>query len=698
MSEIQISTEQTTSAERARAQGKPVELPAEYNEYLVVSLWMKTTQLWSWLKQRVLARRAGAYELCDVVAALVAFFTHRTPVRALRDFLKKSKPYGPELAGVLDRHAWISQPALSRALAGVDLQLARQVSAQLLLSSSRQALSHQAVQQTGYLDGQGDRWQVYHWDVTVTTLRRRALPQDEQLPEPARPGDRIAAPGYPGRKRGDIQLSRSTVSDANSALWLHADIQPGNGQLVSQLHLAAESIEQVEALVSKQVHDSVVVCDGVSGGLPQARVLREHGLKFVVRYGHYELLDEPQVQAWLQQGPWMAVQDSKSGPKRQAMSLGKRVLAGGQLTATVIVSRRRLPRSGRHRGAGKVVGSWVYELYITDLAETRWAANDVVTLYYGRTAIENRFAAEDREFALDRIFSFTGPGQLLAVSVALMIWNLRILRGCSVLDDEPVERLAQKPRPTPQQPLGTTSDDETPEPDTAQPLDPSSASTSSTSSGHEQEQPNESLRLAAERWCENHSSWHYRHDHRALQCPAGQMLRFSSLRERNKGRLMARFRGRSSVCSTCPKRSHCTPRTTSSHFAKEVVVPLVSQPNDTTSVTILNHSSRLRKPFTTLPPLIPVAPVLLPAVLRRESLKPLLTMTVSVLVPALSEQRKQAIAKAIDDADRQRRRLTIEQRIALNEYPFPDRILVRIVGQPGFLDWLDSANAWPRSG
>ena len=200
MSQVRLSKQQTTSAERERAEGRPVQLPVQYNEYLVVSLWMKATELWSWLQQRVLARRAGGYELCDVVAALTAFFSHHNKVTALGSFLKRSKSYGPELAGVLDRHAWISQPALSRALAGVDQRLARQVSQKLLVESSKQALSHEVVQQTDYLDGQGDRWKVYHWDVTVTTLRRRALSEDANLPEPKRPGDRLAAPGYPGRK------------------------------------------------------------------------------------------------------------------------------------------------------------------------------------------------------------------------------------------------------------------------------------------------------------------------------------------------------------------------------------------------------------------------------------------------------------------------------------------------------------------
>ena len=35
--------------------------------------------------------------------------------------------------------------------------------------------------------------------------------------------------------------------------------------------------------------------------------------------------------------------------------------------------------------------------------------------------MENRFAAENPEFALDRVFSYERPGQLLAVSVAFMI-------------------------------------------------------------------------------------------------------------------------------------------------------------------------------------------------------------------------------------------------------------------------------------
>ncbi len=712
MGQWQTSEQTEPSVERMRAKGRAVQLPPEYNEYVAMSLSLKSSGLWDWLQTLVLAGRAGAYELCDVVAVLIAFFSHRDKVSALGDFLKRSRVYGPELAAVMDRCDWMSQPAMSRALSRVDQGLARKVSEHLLFESAREVLGHEYVQSTGQLDGKGEGWRVFHWDVTVTPLRRRALPNDEQLPEPQRHGDRIAAPGYPGRKRADTQLSRSTVSDATSALWLHADIEPGNGHLSNQLHLAAHSIKQILKQQPKQAARSVVICDGVSGGLPQSHVLREHGLLFVTRYGRYELLEQSDVLQALEQGSWLPVQDSKSGPKREAISLGTRSLPGG-LDVTVIVSRRPLPRSGKHRGAGKIIGSWVYELYLTDLPAERWAGNDVVTLYYGRTAIENRFAAEDRDFGLDRIFSYEGPGQLLAVSVALMVWNQRFARGCHDLPSGSADRATQRTRPTTDAPPAkhattqahstTRLDSTTVSSEHELPVDhalsqalPLAQVSLPTSAGSSMAQ----IAQAAKGWCLKHPSWKYDDETSALLCPKNQRLRLSTHRPTSLGHVAARFRARKNTCSLCPQRNQCSPRATKRRFAKEVNIALNATESHQTPPPHAKSSASPPPPPPPLPlpKLIPAAPVLLPAVLRREGTNLLNTMEVSVLVPNLSIQQRHHRATAIDEAERQRRRLTIQQRVALNHHPNADQILIHLAAHSDLLHLLESKKLLPRSG
>ena len=60
-------------------------------------------------------------------------------------------------------------------------------------------------------DACGNGWHVLDLDPTVTTLRHRALPADDDLPEARRRSEETGAPGHSGRKRGDIVHRRVTV-------------------------------------------------------------------------------------------------------------------------------------------------------------------------------------------------------------------------------------------------------------------------------------------------------------------------------------------------------------------------------------------------------------------------------------------------------------------------------------------------------
>jgi len=73
-------------------------------------------------------------------------------------------------------------------------------------------------------DAQGRGWQVFDLDPTVRTLRHRALPVDDDLPEAMRRSEETGAPGYSGRKRGDIQFRRTDVQHSGSGMWVHAHL------------------------------------------------------------------------------------------------------------------------------------------------------------------------------------------------------------------------------------------------------------------------------------------------------------------------------------------------------------------------------------------------------------------------------------------------------------------------------------------
>ena len=59
--------------------------------------------------------------------------------------------------------------------------------------------------------------------------RQRAVPKTEELPAPQRRFNQVCAPGYTGRKRGEVVRTRTVVSQAHSYQWLGSFGNRGNG-------------------------------------------------------------------------------------------------------------------------------------------------------------------------------------------------------------------------------------------------------------------------------------------------------------------------------------------------------------------------------------------------------------------------------------------------------------------------------------
>src|SRR5258706_14042396 len=63
----------------------------------------------------------------------------------------------------------------------------------------------------GIFDRQGQRFIVFDVDATRQAARQRALPCDAALPAARRRLDAVCAPGYTGRKRGEVVRTRTTA-------------------------------------------------------------------------------------------------------------------------------------------------------------------------------------------------------------------------------------------------------------------------------------------------------------------------------------------------------------------------------------------------------------------------------------------------------------------------------------------------------
>ena len=67
----------------------------------------------------------------------------------------------------------------------------------------------------GLVDRAGNTWIVFDVDGTREAARQRALPQTEEMPAAFRQLEDVCAPGYTGRKRGQVVRTRTVVSQAH---------------------------------------------------------------------------------------------------------------------------------------------------------------------------------------------------------------------------------------------------------------------------------------------------------------------------------------------------------------------------------------------------------------------------------------------------------------------------------------------------
>jgi hypothetical protein len=728
--QIELDDATPTTLTDLRAAGLPVPLPPEYNEFaLLVEAW-RVSGVLTLAREMTLVRRAGAFELVDVLLFLGAFFSSSNRTTSVVKFVEDSSVYALELAGLADRARWFTQSSLSRALAAVSQGQSDLLTRRLLGMTSPLYREWPLFKACGYRDGLGEPWQVLHWDTTADTVRQRALPQSGEHPDGIRLSSELAAPGYPGRKRGDAVFSRSIISDATSSLWLSMSLGSGSGSVTDQMKQSVDDVLDFLGNSAEQLQRTVVVCDGVSGGLPQTRAVLQGGMHVLTRSGDYGILQSPEMTQRLAHGTWLPVEDSLSGPRREAMELCKRTVDGHKIR--VIASRFRAKKTANQsqRGAGTTVGEWRYELFYCSLPVTAWAANDLVTLYFGRAAIENRFAAEDREFDLSRVFSFSLPGQQLASALAMTIWNLRVLMGVASVPT------TTSPRPSRVRPIIERSADSVSEEavsmpkieaelaactevhdggstsvaqpdtdivgDTVRPAAVPEGSTESvTSSPSASELIWKTAQQATERWCETHDGWSYREG--TLFCPNGRRTSVSLVQR--GAHLFVRYRVSKSACKRCPLRSGCT-SVDSPKFRKQVEIRLYvsvptgepfhagslgrSQANG--QIAPLTKTERLPLDVISLPDsdevpaLLPDAPTLLPAKLRAMALTLFKAVRLTVLAPPIPDIRiDEGEGPEQDDEDegletdephialdpetRQRRRQTIAMRVAANDRP-----------------------------
>src|SRR5229473_2858978 len=189
---------------------------------------------------RFARRRFGRYEVIDFVAVLFGYAI--SGERTLETFYQALQPFAVPFMALFGRKLLPSHSALSRFLASFPWAATETLRRLFLADLLSRPLTPE--NQTGeLLDRCSESWLVFDIDGTREAARQRALPTGEELPEPARRLEEVCAPGYTGRKRGEVVRTRTVVSQAHSHQWLGSFGHKGNGRYREELRRAVEAIE-----------------------------------------------------------------------------------------------------------------------------------------------------------------------------------------------------------------------------------------------------------------------------------------------------------------------------------------------------------------------------------------------------------------------------------------------------------------------
>ena len=217
-----------------------------------------------------------------------------------------------------------------------------------------------------------------------------------------------------------------------------------------------------------------------------------------------------------------------------------------------------------------------------------------------------------------------------------------------------------------------------------------------------------------------HEGWCWMPSEKALRCPSKARLPFMRIETVKGCGIRARFQAAWGVCDACELRAGCI-QSADPHYRKDVRLriskPLaetlrdlwvLSQARDD-SDTARRHratapGSQRRaiwrlKPLSWQPPQLPphrpalavMPPMLLPAELRKAIQKVIRVMEIHVRVGLPKNRNKPSPVMAVSVADRQRRRLTWEQRLRWNELPDDASVEVQLLAPAAVREMIAQA-------
>jgi hypothetical protein len=243
-------------------------------------------------------RRFGRYEVIDFLAVLFGYAI--SGERTLEAFYEKLQPFAVPFMALFERDRLPARSTLSRFLAALT-EVPVDALRSLFLDDLLRGPLAQEKQTGGLADRAGNTWVVFDLDGTREAARQRALPQTEELPPAFRRLDDVCAPGYRGRKRGQVVRTRTVISQAHTFQWLGSFGNRGNGRYRVELRQGLAAIGRYLATHQLPQARCLLRLDGQYG---TGAVLSDlAGFAFVTRGKAYSVLDHPLVQARLHLPP-----------------------------------------------------------------------------------------------------------------------------------------------------------------------------------------------------------------------------------------------------------------------------------------------------------------------------------------------------------------------------------------------------------
>ena len=177
--------------------------PPWWGELVLLSQHLRQQGILSRLAEgvRFERRRCGHDELIDFLVVLFGYA--RSSERTLERFSEVLRPWAQPFMALFGRDRLPSRSALSRALAALRVPVIETLRTLFLADLLARSLGADA-EVAGRWDRQGQQWRVFDIDGTREAARQRALPSGDQLPVSQRRPARVCAPGYTGRKRGEV--------------------------------------------------------------------------------------------------------------------------------------------------------------------------------------------------------------------------------------------------------------------------------------------------------------------------------------------------------------------------------------------------------------------------------------------------------------------------------------------------------------